>query len=383
VGPYLLVEIIGAGGMGDVWKARDTRLGRTVAIKRLRGHSASFDHEARAIASLNHPHICTLHDVGADYLVMEYVAGEPLAGPFDAAEAVRLALQIAEALEAAHAGGVIHCDLKPANVLVAGGRVKLLDFGVAKLRTSDGADAAMTVDRTIVAGTPAYMAPEQAQGQPPDARSDIFSFGAVLYEMLSGRRAFGGASTADIVTAVLRDQPPPLHAPEPLTRIVAKCLEKPPSRRFQCIRELNAALEMLSSGDAAQTPSIAVLPFANMSANKENEYFGDGLAEEIINVLAHVPGIKVAGRTSAFAFKGQNTDIRASAAPQREHARRQCARRQSHSGDRAADQGRANHLWSERTTANWRTLFAVRDEIASAIATALRGNWPSNPRCAA
>ncbi len=377
VGPYVLGEIIGAGGMGDVWKARDTRLGRTVAIKRLRGAGAAFEHEARAIASLNHPHICTLHDVGADYLVMEYVEGEPLAGPFDPAETVRLALQIVTALEAAHAGGVIHCDLKPANVLVSRGRVKLLDFGVARLHGGAGADATVTVDGSLVAGTPAYMAPEQAQGQPPDARSDIFSVGTVLYEMLSGRRAFTGASTADIVSAVLRDEPAALHAPEALTRIVGKCLEKPPSRRFQSMAELRAALEIVSPGATHYMPSIAVLPFANMSSDPEQEYFSDGLTEEIINALAHVPGLKVIARTSAFAFKGQHADIRRIAAALGVTNVLEGSVRKSGSRIRITAQlikvEDGCHLWSEKFDRELEDVFAVQDEIAGAIATALRG----------
>ena len=164
VGPYVLIDRIGAGGMGEVWRARDARLDRLVALKRLLTRSDAFEREARTIAALNHPHICTLHDIGADYLVMEHIDGVPLRGPLDADEGVRLALQIAAALEAAHGKGIVHRDLKPANVLVADGRAKLLDFGIAKLRRAAAADATMTMDGEI-AGTPAYMSPEQAQGR--------------------------------------------------------------------------------------------------------------------------------------------------------------------------------------------------------------------------
>src|SRR5271170_129212 len=186
LGPYEIVALIGSGGMGEVWKARDTRLGRIVAIKVLNGaHSERFEQEARAIAALNHPHICTLHDVGPDYLVMEYVQGAPLSGPMPVEEAVRLALQIASALEAAHEKGITHRDLKPANILVTANGAKLLDFGLAKVSEAKDASITHTMAGTIL-GTAGYMSPEQAEGKPADARSDVFSFGAVLYEMLSG-----------------------------------------------------------------------------------------------------------------------------------------------------------------------------------------------------
>ena len=187
LGPYVLVAPIGAGGMGEVWKARDTRLDRIVAVKRLKAkHSARFEQEAHAIAALNHPHICQIFDIGPDYLVLEYIEGQPLKGPQAVEEAVRLAAQIVEALDAAHRKGVVHRDLKPANIMVTSeGSVKLLDFGLAK-QVADS-DATATFEGTVM-GTAAYMAPEQAEGKPLDARSDVFSFGAVLYELLSGRR---------------------------------------------------------------------------------------------------------------------------------------------------------------------------------------------------
>ena len=205
LGPYELLAPIGAGGMGEVWKARDTRLDRIVAIKQLKGqHMARFEQEARAIAALNHPHICQIYDIGPDYLVLEYIEGAPLNGPLPVEQASMLARQIASALEAAHAKGILHRDLKPANILVTGkGAVKLLDFGLSKLMAESNSDATQTIEGTIL-GTAAYMAPEQAEGKPLDERSDIFSFGAVLYEMLSGKRAFRGDSTATVLSAVLR-----------------------------------------------------------------------------------------------------------------------------------------------------------------------------------
>jgi serine/threonine protein kinase len=221
IGPYEILSPLGSGGMGEVWKARDTRLGRVVAIKKVREqHSERFKQEARSIAALNHTNICQPFDIGPDYLVLEYVEGKPLSSPLTEKEAIRLAIQIATALEAAHKKGVIHRDLKPGNILVTDeGLVKLLDFGLAKLyeqnaATSDlpTADYAATQAGTVL-GTVAYMSPEQAQGLPVDARSDIFTFGLVLYEMLSGRRAFSsGESPVATALALVKDAPSPLQA---------------------------------------------------------------------------------------------------------------------------------------------------------------------------
>ena len=190
LGPYEILSSIGSGGMGSVYKARDTRLGRTVAIKKVKEqHSERFKQEARSIAALNHPNICQIHDIGDDYLVLEYVEGKPLSSPLPEQEAVRLAIQIATALEEAHQNGIIHRDLKPSNIMVTDkGSVKLLDFGLAKLHEQDASISSLpTADfpatqAGAILGTVAYMSPEQAQGQLADARSDIFSFGLVLYE---------------------------------------------------------------------------------------------------------------------------------------------------------------------------------------------------------
>jgi serine/threonine protein kinase/Tfp pilus assembly protein PilF len=377
LGPYEILAPIGAGGMGEVWKARDTRLDRIVAIKQLTGrHSARFQQEAHAIAALNHPNICTLHDVGPDYLVMEYVEGKPLEGPLRVEEALKLALQIAGALEEAHGKGILHRDLKPGNILVTGkGVAKLLDFGLAKLMTGSDTDVTITGEGTVV-GTAAYMAPEQAEGKPLDERSDVFSFGAVLYEMLSGNQAFGGNSTAQVLSAVLRDDPSPFQAPAELQRIVRKCLAKQPNDRFPSMGELRVALEQISAKPAEQQPSIAVLPFANMSADKENEYFSDGLAEEILNLLAKIPGLKVIARTSAFAFKGKNEDIRKIAEALGvtnvlEGSVRRAGNRLRITAQliNAAD---GTHLWSERYDRDMTDIFAIQDEIGQAISEALK-----------
>jgi TolB-like protein/predicted Ser/Thr protein kinase len=373
VGPYQLLGSIGAGGMGEVWKARDTRLDRIVAIKRLKGeHNSRFQQEARAIAALNHPNICILHDVGPDYLVMEYLEGQPLKGPLPVEEAIPIAIQIAGAIEAAHGKGILHRDLKPANVMITATGAKLLDFGLARVMTTSDADT-LTVAGTI-AGTAAYMSPEQAQGKTLDERSDIFSFGAVLYEIISGTRAFAGDSMAQVLSAVLRDEPADLHSPA--ADIVKRCMSKDPAGRFQSMSEVKAALEQVSTKPAASQPSIAVLPFANMSADKENEYFSDGLAEEILNALAQIPGLKVIARTSSFAFRGKEQDITGIAETLRVKTILEGSVRRSGSRIRVTaqliDAADGSHIWSERYDRELADVFAVQDEIAAAIAGTLR-----------
>jgi eukaryotic-like serine/threonine-protein kinase len=375
LGPYELVAPIGAGGMGEVWKARDSRLDRIVAIKRLTTpHLVRFEQEARAIASLNHPNICQIHDVGPGYLVLEFVDGAPLRCPYPATEAVRLADQIASALEAAHAKNIVHRDLKPANILVTrDGTIKLLDFGLARLAADLDVDATQTATGTI-SGTASYMSPEQAQGKPLDARSDLFSFGAVLYEMISGARAFDGPSLADVLSAVLRDEPRPLTASGSLARVVARCLRKSPADRFATARDLRVAL--LEMTPTAAAPSIVVLPFANISRDPDDEYFSDGLAEEISNQLAQIPGLKVIARTSAFAFKGQHTDIRKIAEALGVTTVLEGSVRRSGTRIRVTVQlitaADGSHLWSQRYDRELADVFDVQDDIARAIATALK-----------
>jgi TolB-like protein/tRNA A-37 threonylcarbamoyl transferase component Bud32 len=387
LGPYVLLAPSGAGGMGEVWKARDTRLNRIVAVKRLKSrHTARFEQEARAIAAMNHPHICQIHDIGPDYLVLEYIDGQPLKGPLAAEEAMRLATQIAEALDAAHRKRVVHRDLKPANIMVTSeGSVKLLDFGLAKQVTDS--DETATIEGTVL-GTAAYMSPEQAEGKPADARSDVFSFGAVLYELLSGRRAFRGENAASTMAAILYKEPAPLEAPAGLQEIVKRCLAKPPEQRFQTIAEVKTALEELRQGatQPRAQPSIAVLPFSNMSADPDTEYFSDGLAEEIINALAHIPGLKVIARTSAFAFKGKHEDIRKIAATLgvatilEGSVRRSGARLRVTAQLIQATDG--SHLWSERYDREMAEVFAMQDEIAQAIASALQVKLSGAPAAA-
>jgi Tol biopolymer transport system component/predicted Ser/Thr protein kinase len=299
LGPYDLLEPVGAGGMGQVYRARDSRLGRDVAIKLLRSDDrhdadllARFEREAQALAALNHPHIASIHDVveadGRRGIVMEYVAGRTLTevmgqGPLAARTTLGYAIQICDALAAAHAAGIVHRDLKPANIIVTGaGPVKVLDFGIAKLMSADqpatasaNTQAPLTAERTVV-GTVGYMSPEQVHGRTLDARSDIFSLGVLLYEMLAGRRAFEAESTAGLLSAVLRDDPPPLRTidasvPRSVERITARCLEKEPGRRYQTAADLMRALEdarddLTAFPGAAPATSIAGPPSPSAQA---------------------------------------------------------------------------------------------------------------------
>ena len=277
LGPYEILTPLGAGGMGEVYKARDTRLDRIVAVKISKQQfSERFEREAHAVASLNHPHVCTLHDIGPNYLVMEYVEGTVLRGPLPVTQALNYAVQICDALDAAHKKGIVHRDLKPANILVTKSGIKLLDFSLAKIAPTKialtkssaskaGQSADPPIDATLsmaltgkneIVGTLFYMSPEQLQAQGTgaevDARSDIFSFGLVLYEMLTGKRAFDGASPATVIAAIMERPAPSIAdvAPPALDRILKRCLEKDPDNRWQSARDLKAELEWI-----AQAPS--------------------------------------------------------------------------------------------------------------------------------
>ena len=322
---------------------------------------------------------------------MELVEGPTLAeriarGALAIGETVAIATQIADALEAAHEQGIIHRDLKPANIKVrADGTVKVLDFGLAKVMEPAGAVSpratqsptitppAMT-QAGIVLGTAAYMSPEQVSGETVDARSDIFSFGAVLYEMLSGRRAFDGNSSLPIMAAILRDEPQALQSHPELVQIVKRCLTKSPFDRFQTMTAVKRSLAAVTLGD--QSPSIAVLPFANMSDDKAQEYFSDGLAEEIINALAQISGLKVTARTSAFAFRGKEQDITKIAEALHVSTILEGSVRKSGNRLRVTAQlinaADGYHLWSQRYDRAVGDVFVIQDEIATAIATALR-----------
>jgi len=405
LGPYEITAQIGEGGMGEVYRATDRRLKRDVAIKVLleavaadADRLARFQREAEVLASLNHPgiaHVYGLEDAsGVKALVMELVEGPTLAdrlveGPIPVAEALPIARQIAEALEAAHAQGVVHRDLKPANIkLRPDGTVKVLDFGLAKALAPEKASAtagsqslsptfttpAMT-QAGMILGTAAYMSPEQAQGRDVDARSDIFSFGVVLYEVLTGHRAFGGASTVETLASVLRDEPAAPDPPTELHSIVVRCLRKQPSERYQSVAELRAALEEVARGRAAHAPSIAVLPFTNLSADKDNEYFGDGLAEEVLNALTQIHGLRVIARTSAFRFRGEQ-DLRKVADAL--HVGSVLTGSVRRAGNRIRVSAQLintlddSQLWSERYDRELRDVFDIQDEIAQAIVAQLK-----------
>lgn len=386
LGPYKLLAPIGAGGMGEVWKAIDSRLTRVVAIKRFKApHKGRFDREARSIAALNHPHVCQIYDVGPDYLVLEYIEGQPLPCPIAPDEVVSVALIIACAIEVAHTKGIIHRDLKPANILMTRDRsVKLLDFGLAKLM-EDAGEGTVTLDGSVL-GTPAYMSPEQAAGKPIDERSDVFSFGAVLYEMLSGNRAFSGGTAVQVLHSVLHHEPAPIQALPALERVVRLCLAKRPEERFQSMPEVRKALEAIPVARAEPHPSIAVLPFTTMSSDKADEYFSDGLTEEIIYALAHVSGLNVIARTSSFSFRGKDVDVRKVAEALGVQTILEGSVRRSGGRIRVTTQliNAANgyHLWSERYDREMAEVFTIQDEIAQAIASALQAKLSSDPAAA-
>jgi serine/threonine protein kinase len=261
-GPYTLISPLGEGGMGEVWKARDTRLDRTVALKVAKdAFSERFEREARAVAALNHPNICTLHDVGPNYLVMELVEGAPLKGPLPVAKAVEHAGQILDALDAAHRQGITHRDLKPANIMITRRGAKLLDFGLAKQSAGlKGYDATLSNSLTgkgQILGTLQYMAPELLQGQQADARSDIFAFGCVLYEMLKGQKAFKGDTAAAVIAAILEHEAPSVE-PMALDWVLKRCLAKDPEDRWQTVRDLRAELEWIEG--ARVQPNVGLRP---------------------------------------------------------------------------------------------------------------------------
>ena len=342
---YEILAPLGAGGMGEVYVARDAKLDRRVAVKVLpddlakdQSFQARFVKEAKALAALSHPNILAIHDfgeaAGVFYAVTELLEGDTLAGRLKAGsvparKAVDWALQIARGLAAAHDKGIVHRDLKPANVFVTDhGVVKILDFGLAKVATpfagaEDSETAVRATQPGTVLGTVAYMSPEQVRGQDTDHRSDLFALGAVLYEMLEGRSAFASDSAADTVSRILKHEPELKGRegiPPGLGRIIVRCLEKAPKERFQSARDLAFALEALSGFDRGQSiaepndveaaRSIAVLPFTDMSPGKDQDYFCDGMAEEIINALTGIAGLRVAARSSAFRFRAGERDLR-------------------------------------------------------------------------
>jgi len=412
LGPYEILAPLGAGGMGEVYRALDTRLGRMVAVKVLPEHLAAdpevlarFEREAKAVAALNHPGILAIFDVGRQgetaFMVMELLEGESLrsrlqAGALSWQRATELAIEMARGLAAAHGKGLIHRDLKPENLWVTlDGHLKILDFGLAKqvLAAAPGAVSLLPTEGLgtgtrlgQLMGTFGYMSPEQARGEPVGPASDLFALGAVLYEMLSGRKAFARDTVADTLAAVLQEEPPALDRlqaglPPGLTRIIRHCLEKRPEARFQSMRDLAFALEALSDGsppaaapDAA--PSIAVLPFQDMSSSRDQDYFCEGLADELIHALTRIPGLRVASRTASFQFKGNAGDVGAIA--RQLHVTTILEGSVRKAGERVRisvqliNASEGFHLWSERFDRDLCDIFAIQDEITEHVVRSLQ-----------
>jgi serine/threonine-protein kinase len=439
LGPYEILASIGAGGMGEVFRGRDTRLDRDVAIKVLPAALASdperlarFEREAKTLASLNHPNIAQIYGLEeagrTRALVMELVLGQPLPIGVGVPMTINYAQQIAGALEAAHANGIVHRDLKPANVLVtAAGVIKVLDFGLATvIKPSAGnATEVQTVTGSLtqagaVMGTPAYMSPEQARGKPVDQRSDIWSFGVLLFEMLAGRSPFAGETTSDTIAAILmRDadlKALPAGVPDALRSLLARCLERDVERRLADIGEAQRLLEHSAGGSQssgrrmllwvaaavtvailaiagflwqhrspstaapaatlAQAQSIAVLPFVNQSGNAEDEYFSDGMTDELASALIKVPRLRVAARSSSFTFKGKAVDARE--VGQKLHVTSVLEGTVRRAGTKlrvTAELVSANDglvQWSDRYERDSKDVFRVQDDITAAIIGALR-----------
>ncbi len=430
---YEILARLGKGGMGEVYLAEDSTLDRKVALKVLPPELATnpdrrrrFEREAKAIAALNHANIVTIFSVeqaeGLHFLTLEWVDGETLAeiltaGPLEMERLLEIATPLADALRAAHQRGITHRDLKPSNIMLgADGTLKVLDFGLATQEEpaagSDENVARHSRSKTLteiaeVAGTIPYMSPEQLLGKPADPRTDLYSLGVILYEMTAGRRPFAAANPVELAASILRDPPPALAAlrpglPRALEDLVSRCLEKEPDHRYPTARVLLEELEALKgdlgsyiagvgsdpSSDTGSTtsdfltpvgrgrPSIAVLAFNDLSPRKDQDYFCEGLAEELINGLTQIEDLRVVARTSAFSFKAEEHD------PQ-EIARRlkvdailkgsvRKARDRLRITAQLIDGGDGSNLWSERFDRDMDDVFAIQDEITSAIVDQLK-----------
>jgi serine/threonine protein kinase len=414
VGRYRIVAALGAGGMGEVYRALDTRLKREVALKILPtdlvvdpDRKRRFLLEAQSAAALSHPRIATVYDAdeadGVCYLAMELVAGVPLTerlhhGPMPAGEALAVAVEVGEGLACAHAKGIVHRDLKPANVLIdTDGHARLIDFGVAKLLEpwsgETTTDLATLAGRVV--GTPAYMAPEQARGMALDARADVFSFGLLVYELLTRRRPFDRGSWSDTVAAVLRDPAPPLAAGtaglatgvlSSLQRLLDHCLAKEmtdrPASMVEVLRELEAIRRLAEGGSPTlsavptEQASIVVLPFENLSPDPDNAFFADGLTEELIADLSKIQSLRVISRTSAMHYKGTTKPLPVIAQELSVRHVLEGSVRRAGSNLRITaqliDAATDAHRWAEKYTGTLDDVFDLQERLSRRIVDALR-----------
>jgi serine/threonine-protein kinase len=421
LGPYEILSPLGAGGMGEVYRASDTRLGREVAVKVLPeslsqdpGALARFEHEARAVAALSHPNVLAIHDFGNQdgvvYAVTELLEGETLrqrldSGPLPQKRGIEFALGIAKGLSAAHEKGIVHRDLKPENLFITrDGQLKILDFGLAKrvphIPEKDASSAptqAQKTDPGIVMGTVNYMSPEQVRGQAVDHRSDIFSFGAILYEMLTGKHPFRHDSALETMAAILLKEPPDLAvsgspASSGLAGILRHCLEKNADQRFQSARDLVFNLQQINDGAmdfswpavTEGIPSVAVLPFLNFSPDPENEFFADGVTEDVIANLSKIRSLKVISRTSAMAFKKRDRSLREigralGAASILEGSIRRSGNRVRIVAE-LIDARTDEHLWADTYDRELTDIFGIQTEVALHIAAALRAELSTDEK---